>query len=394
MTDSDILKPMLDGRFSRHELIKWWDQRILQQARILVIGAGALGNEVLKNLALLGIGNIFVVDFDTIEVSNLSRSVLFREKDIGCCKAESSAAALKEIYPGINVRGFHGNAIYDLGLGVFKWAQVVLCGLDNREARLETSRKCWKTLTPLVDGGIEELNGRVSMFVPPDGPCYECTMGELDWKLLAERRSCTLLARNSIQAGHVPTTVTTAAIVAAIQCQEAVRWLHGFTELCGKGMFYNGTVNQLHTVEYQLKNDCLGHETLGKLTPLGVGVASMRVKDLLRMIEDKLGPEAVVELNYDVLHEFHCPNCGEKEEVLTSLGKVKESQAECPSCSTMRIPCFLQELNRDCGVLDKTLAQIGVAPFDILTARRGTEQVHVFFDGDAEATLGELPRDD
>jgi molybdopterin/thiamine biosynthesis adenylyltransferase len=67
-----------DGRFSRFELISWWDQDRLSNARVVVIGAGALGNELLKNLALLGVGNVFIADLDRIEKSNLSRSILYR----------------------------------------------------------------------------------------------------------------------------------------------------------------------------------------------------------------------------------------------------------------------------------------------------------------------------
>ena len=72
-----------DDRYSRLRLIAWWDQAKLAAARILVVGAGALGNEVLKNLALLGVGTIYLVDFDTIEQSNLTRSVLFRNRTAG-----------------------------------------------------------------------------------------------------------------------------------------------------------------------------------------------------------------------------------------------------------------------------------------------------------------------
>jgi adenylyltransferase/sulfurtransferase len=75
-------------RFDRFRLIGWWDQDRLSQARVLVIGAGALGNEIVKNLALLGIGHVFVADRDRVENSNLSRSILFREQDCGRPKAE------------------------------------------------------------------------------------------------------------------------------------------------------------------------------------------------------------------------------------------------------------------------------------------------------------------
>src|SRR5687768_924383 len=80
-----------DGRFDRFRLISWWDQARLSRARILVIGAGALGNEIIKNLSLLGVGQLLIADLDRVENSNLSRAILYREADNGLAKAEVAA---------------------------------------------------------------------------------------------------------------------------------------------------------------------------------------------------------------------------------------------------------------------------------------------------------------
>src|SRR6476619_5693457 len=88
-------------RYSRLRLIPWWRQERLAAARILVVGAGALGNEVLKNLALLGVGTVYVIDLDLVEPSNLSRSVLFRAEDGGRPKAEVAARRAREINPDV-----------------------------------------------------------------------------------------------------------------------------------------------------------------------------------------------------------------------------------------------------------------------------------------------------
>jgi len=74
---------LLDDRYHRQSLIDWWDQKKVAEARVLVVGAGALGNEILKNLALTGIGRVLVYDMDTIERSNLSRTALFRDRTRG-----------------------------------------------------------------------------------------------------------------------------------------------------------------------------------------------------------------------------------------------------------------------------------------------------------------------
>src|SRR5690349_7348674 len=90
-----------DDRFDRLRRIPWWDQNRLQNAKVLVLGAGALGNEILKNLALMGVGNVLVADMDMVEPSNLSRSVLFRERDSGRPKAVVAAEAVRDIYPNV-----------------------------------------------------------------------------------------------------------------------------------------------------------------------------------------------------------------------------------------------------------------------------------------------------
>src|SRR5687767_16029219 len=88
-------------RFDRFRLIQWWDQGKLARAKVLVVGAGALGNEIIKNLALLGAGNVLIADLDRVENSNLSRSALYRARDNGKFKAETAAAAARDLYPQI-----------------------------------------------------------------------------------------------------------------------------------------------------------------------------------------------------------------------------------------------------------------------------------------------------
>ena len=123
-----------EDRFSRLRLIPWWDQEKIAAARVLVIGAGALGNEILKNLALLGFRQIVVVDMDRIDESNLSRTVLYRDSDIGAYKVDVAARAYQAIAPGSLVQPIVANVVRACGLGLFASCDVVLAGLDNREA--------------------------------------------------------------------------------------------------------------------------------------------------------------------------------------------------------------------------------------------------------------------
>jgi molybdopterin/thiamine biosynthesis adenylyltransferase/DNA-binding transcriptional regulator YhcF (GntR family) len=207
-------------RLGTFEFISWWERKKVENAKVLVVGAGALGNEVVKNLALMGVGNIFIIDFDTIEAANLSRSILFRESDSDRQKAEVVAARAKEINPNINVQYLHGDVTTSLGLGIIRRMDVIIGCLDNREARLAINRYAYWMNKPWVDGAIQELLGLMRVFVPGEEACYECTLNEQSRRDLAIRYSCPLLARQNILMGKVPTTPTIASIIGAMQSQE------------------------------------------------------------------------------------------------------------------------------------------------------------------------------
>jgi adenylyltransferase/sulfurtransferase len=393
ITPSDAAAVTQD-RFHRFKLIGWWDQKKLADAKVLVIGAGALGNEIIKNLALLGVGQILIADLDRIENSNLSRSVLYRAADNGKFKATIAARTAKEIYPEIKAHAFNGNIVYDLGLGVFRWADVILAGLDNREARLAINRACWKVRKPWIDGAIEQIQGVARVFSPivhPDGPCYECTMSEMDWKLLANRRSCNLLSRVEMQAGKTPTTPTISSIIAGVQCQEAIKLLHGMETIAGRGWTFAGLSADSYQTEYQAKAECFSHDTLEEIVPLDGGVGSVSARALLTMARERLGENAELELARDVLEKLVCPNCKGEESVFISLGKAKEDLAACPHCPGARreVVTFFK-IRGDEVFLDRPLSEIGVPAFDVLTARAGGRAIGFELSGDAADVLGQL----
>ncbi len=380
-----------EGRFARFELISWWDQQRLTRAKVLVIGAGALGNEILKNLALLGVGRVFLADLDVVSNSNLSRSVLFRAEDCGRRKVDVAAERAGRIYPEMMIRPFHGNVVYDLGLGVFRWADVILGGLDNREARVAINRAAARTGRIWIDGAIERLDGVARVFDPATGPCYECTMSETDWKMLEARRSCALLSRDEMEQGKVPTTPTTASVIAGIQCQEAVKLLHGLEVLSGQGFVFDGTHHQSYVVSYSQDEDCPSHEPFEPIMPLGWRVGETQIGKLLERVRGELGPDAVVETNQDLLQSLDCVKCGETEPVFASLGKVTESQGRCPRCGAHRTPNLYHTIDgRDPSLLDRALGSIGVPAWDIVAGRNGPAQHFYEFDGDRVELLGPL----
>jgi adenylyltransferase/sulfurtransferase len=389
-----------DDRFHRFRLIRWWDQQKLAQAKVLVIGAGALGNEILKNLALLGIGHVLVVDLDNVENSNLSRSVLFRASDNGTPKAIAAARTAREIYPDQRIHGLSANAVYDLGMGAYRWADVIIGGLDNREARLSINRACLRLGKTWIDGAIEQIQGTARVFAP-DGPCYECTMTDADWRLLQMRRSCNLLSRSEMAGGKTPTTPTISSIIAGVQSQEAVKLLHGLPTIAGKGWVFDGFGTDAYTVEFQRKEDCLSHDPLDGVIELHAGVNDITLRELLEEARRELGPGAELELGRDVLHKLVCPNCRAEEEMFVSLGRVKAEAAWCPACK--RAGCDVRrevvtfyKVRGDELFLDRTPGQIGVPPFDVLIARNHRDagkdgrSIGLELSWDAENVLGPL----
>src|SRR6202142_3700716 len=282
-------------RLGTFEFISWWEREKVQNAKVMVIGAGALGNEVIKNLALMGIGNLFIVDFDKVEAANLSRSVLFRETDNDRSKAEITAARAKSINPDIHVQYLNGDVTTQVGLGIIRRMDVVIGCLDNREARLAVNRFCYWVNKPWVDGAIQELLGLMRVFVPGQGACYECTLTEQALRDLSARHSCPLLARQNILLGKEPTTPTIASMIGGMQSQEALKLINGPPVEAGKVVHYNGLVNEMHTTAYSARDDCESHWTYGDITELPARSERTTLADLLRIARAALGPDAMIE---------------------------------------------------------------------------------------------------
>jgi adenylyltransferase/sulfurtransferase len=364
----DIGDPMVvddQDRYSTLRLIPWWRQERLRAARVLVVGAGALGNEVMKNLALLGLGTTFLIDFDCVEPSNLSRSVLFRQEDGGRPKAEVAARRARELNPEITVVPIHGDVITDVGLGLFADVDLVIGCLDNREARLWVNRQCWKSCTPWIDAGIQEIQGVVKVFVPPDSACYECAMTERDYQLLNRRYSCPLLSRDEILAGRVPTAPTIASMMAALQVQEALKLLHGLPVAAGTALVFNGVGNQFYSTRLPYRDDCLSHESYPEPVSLSLGNRHTAAELFARAGEHLKNPRRLV-LERELVVAIDCPRCRWRRDVLRPRTRVKTTDAVCPNCREPARPEIACEIAPDSPLAALALLQAGVPPYDIV----------------------------
>jgi adenylyltransferase/sulfurtransferase len=382
---------LTEDRFSRYRLLRWWDQERIGAAKVLVVGAGALGNEILKNLALLGFKRVVVVDLDRIETSNLSRSVLYRPSDIGKSKADSAAIAYRDLYEDAVVRPLNANILFEVGLGLFGWADLILAGMDNREARLWINRCAWKMKRPWIDGAIEGLQGVARVFLPGSPPCYECTLGEVDWAILERRMSCNLLTREEMEQGKVPTTPTSSSVIAGIQVQEALKQIHGLPVLAGKGYCFDGVHHTSYVVEYTENPECMSHYSLETVVPLDRTSASLTLRDLhTRAVRDLGTSDVTIEFSRDVIEKLTCPECGAVEEMYCPVGSVTAVRGRCPADGVMRAVHTVHAFHGTEPFGGRALSQLGLPLWDVFVARCGDAEIAYVMSEDAADVLGPL----
>ncbi|KAA8536073.1 hypothetical protein F0562_028551 [Nyssa sinensis] len=147
----------------------------IKGAKVLMVGAGGIGCELLKTLALSGFQDIHIIDMDTIEVSNLNRQFLFRQSHVGQSKAKVARDAVLKFSPQISITSYHANVKDpDFNVDFFKQFNVVLNGLDNLDARRHVNRLCLAAAVPLVESGTTGFLGQVTVHMKGKTECYEC----------------------------------------------------------------------------------------------------------------------------------------------------------------------------------------------------------------------------
>ncbi len=323
--------------FDRQERIGWWSQEKISNAKVMVVGAGAIGNETLKNLALLGVGNIFIVDFDIISTSNLSRTVLFRKEDVGKKKAEIAAMRTKELalFDNINIAWFHGDLVWELGTGIYDEMDIVLGCLDNIETRIAVNKNCWLTETPWIDAGMNELALRVEFYKPPELPCYQCNLSNEQMGNVNKRYSCDFFKRKSYDEGKMPTTQIASAIVSALQVQECVKYICDQNISVGKKIFFQGTTNDFDIFTKRTKDNCFAHVTYPEVISLPLTSAITLLEFLNFVSKDSYsGKGAILDFRGDrtFVKSISCKKCNKKIEIMRPTFKIEDTETVCHNC--------------------------------------------------------------
>jgi adenylyltransferase/sulfurtransferase len=371
----------MDAATDRQERVSWWQQSRLNKAHVAVIGAGALGNEVLKNLALMGIGNVYVFDSDIVELSNLSRTVLFGRDTLGHPKAIVAAnrAEQMNVNPNSSTKGFTMDVVWDLGGGFLRRMDVVLGCLDNLEARLAIGQSCYQMSVPLIDGGIREFDGLVKLFRTGDGACTDCTIAPDRRASLGNRHPCLGIPMGVVPEGSspMPTVQVTSAIIAALMCQEAVKFLHGRVVPFGSVFSWLGEFNHFDVLKLVQLQGC---PTCGvpprPVRELSVGVADP-VGQFLRVVGDGWR----VYLPSPFVLQTACQNCGSARSVFKPLRKCAYADLSCAACDTTRfarltdVPFLDHSVNPALSAL--SLSSIGV-PFGATLFGERSDEIVLF----------------
>ena len=179
-TDATLSSEELQ-RYSRHLTLPEFGkkgQEKLKNASVLLVGAGGLGSPAATYLAAAGVGHIGLVDFDTVETSNLQRQILYGTSDVGRPKLEAASERLEDLNPHVEIDRHEVRLTSDNALDIIDDYDVVADGTDNFPTRYLVNDACVMTGTPNVYASIFRFEGQVSVFATEDGPCYRCLYEE------------------------------------------------------------------------------------------------------------------------------------------------------------------------------------------------------------------------
>ncbi|MEB3298016.1 MAG: ThiF family adenylyltransferase [Candidatus Sericytochromatia bacterium] len=328
------------NRYQRLEALPWWDREAVRGAVFLVAGVGAVGNEVLKNLALLGIGRIILVDRDQVTLHNLTRSVLFRSSDVGRPKVVAAAERLCELEPDLRLLPLHLD-VASLSPSLVASADVVLGCLDSLAAQVMLGRACRAAGRPWIQGGLGGAADvfKVTLAVHPagEGPCLECHLpvGIGDEVLAATlpRGGCAREQQQAEEEGGIPSTPMAASILGGLMVQEALAVLHSLRHLPPLGtppawggyMHWNTRAHEAHLLRRPgARSGCPWHQPT-RIIRLETPVADRPLAELC----DLLGSDGGLVPEGALVQHPGCPACGR-----TNLAWrwTPTLPAPCPAC--------------------------------------------------------------
>ncbi|MEA2070707.1 MAG: ThiF family adenylyltransferase [Asgard group archaeon] len=244
-------------RYDRQMRIDGWDQEKLQKASVLVAGIGALGSFVATNLTLSGVGTIYLVDMDTVEISNLNRQFLFRKHDVRKYKSEVAAKQLAKMNPDVEIVSLPMK-IENVNRTYYKKCDVIVAGLDTFPARRWLNSLAVHLEKPFITGGMYGFMGDVQRIIPFETPCFECQPLIPQTKLsqacspVGEKRKH--LPRK--KEAPMPAIATLSMIIGGILSQEVLKELLEIGKPLNNYLFYDGLTNNTTILQLERKEQC------------------------------------------------------------------------------------------------------------------------------------------
>jgi molybdopterin/thiamine biosynthesis adenylyltransferase len=307
----------------------------MHAAKVLLVGAGAAGQNLAQNLALCGVGNILIVDDDRFEPHNATRSPLFptaSEVDRnGWGKAVNVAARVRSIAtaPDPNILYFAG-IIQDLGDAPFRWGDVVVSAVDNLTARALLAMRSRIHGKPMLELGFSGPSYGFSAFSPTNGPCFRCNNPGRE-----SSASCTHYALAAEAASIIPAIQTTAATVSGFLTEQIIQVIHARCDTYGKRFSGNVRNPQIDSATLPANDRCPGfHTPIPSLA--AVTRPSDRLGDLIDMIHATVGPVTLV-FAEPVIVTITCTRCKES----CTVGALEGAWLRAPRCTSCDGPWVL-----------------------------------------------------
>jgi molybdopterin/thiamine biosynthesis adenylyltransferase len=318
-------------RYLRHEMVEWFDLEYVRGLDVIVAGTGAVGNEVAKNLCLLGVGRLHLVDFDRVEPHNLPKAVLFRERDVGRGKAEVAAARCADLDPNVAVTHADGDLWEVLRFERLHHASAVVCCVDSLEARLRLSSLCQLAEVPLVNTAIDSRSVVVEHYpfrTAPECACYACTLPASAYARLRSRYSCGWLRKRAVAEDKIPTTIITSAFAGALAAAEVLQRL-AQPDALSRRVFLD--TRTLAMSEVALATDpecpaCAGRPARAAF------IEAPRAARLALGPAAPPGAPAEIAFGEPIVLDAACRSCGASVAVNEPARRHDETLAYCPDC--------------------------------------------------------------
>lgn len=342
------------ARYSRHfPVIGLEGQETLKRSKVLCVGAGGLGCPVLQYLAAAGVGTLGVVDGDSVELSNLQRQVLFRERDVGINKAKAIVDHLQELNSHIEFFSYPEFLSKESAEILFNQYDVIIDATDNYKARFlinEVSRTLQK---PLVSASIYQFDAQMSVFNYQGGPCYQCLYPEPPPQALTP--NCAVGGVLGVLPG----------VIGTLQATEVIK------VLLNKGNVLSGTLLSLDLLSMRFnqfkitKQDCAAHKTITfeQQSSIDVNKYQRLYVEELRRLQDEGASFCLIDVREPYEREIshlgglHIPLASLEEE-LYALDKEIKTIVHCKSgarsanaCRTLIEAGFQDVHNLEGGIL-------------------------------------------